>query len=65
LAGAAILLTIGARTLWSAFRIRSGLETVEETVSAARAERTSWVSVVCWAGALSGTPDRAAAARLR
>jgi threonine/homoserine/homoserine lactone efflux protein len=40
LAGAAILLTIGARTQWSAFRIRSGLETAEETVSAARAVRT-------------------------
>ena len=102
LAGAAILLTIGARTLWSAFRIRSGLETAEETVSAARAVRTaivatasnpltilswaaifaaasararfasptrcrawaSWVSVVYWAGAVSGTPDRADRARL-
>jgi threonine/homoserine/homoserine lactone efflux protein len=44
LAGAAILLTIGARTLWSAFRIRSGLETAEETVSAARAVRTAIVA---------------------
>lgn len=44
LAGAAILLTIGARTLWSAFRIRSGLETAEETVSAARAVRTAVVA---------------------
>jgi threonine/homoserine/homoserine lactone efflux protein len=44
LAGAAILLTIGARTLWSAFRIRSGLETAEETVSAARAVRTAVIA---------------------
>jgi threonine/homoserine/homoserine lactone efflux protein len=44
LAGAAILLTIGARTLWSAFRIRSGLETAGETVSAARAVRTALVA---------------------
>lgn len=44
LAGAAILLTIGARTLWSAFRIRSGLETAEETVSPARAVRTALVA---------------------
>lgn len=44
LGGAAILLTIGARTLWSAFRIRSGLETDEETVSAARAVRTAVVA---------------------
>jgi threonine/homoserine/homoserine lactone efflux protein len=44
LAGAAVLLTIGARTLWSAFRIRSGLETAEETVSAARAVRTAVVA---------------------
>ena len=44
LSGAAILLTIGARTLWSAFRIRSGLETAEETVSAARAVLTAVVA---------------------
>jgi threonine/homoserine/homoserine lactone efflux protein len=44
LAGAAVLLAIGARTLWSAFRIRSGLETDEETVSAARAVRTAVVA---------------------
>ena len=44
LAGAAMLLVIGARTLWSAFRIRSGLETDEETVSPARALRTALVA---------------------
>ena len=44
LAGAAVLLTIGGRTLRSAFRIRSGLQTAEETVSAARALRTALVA---------------------
>lgn len=44
LAGAAVLVTIGAGTLWSAFRIRNGLETAEETVSAARALRTALVA---------------------
>ena len=44
LAGAAVLLVIGARTLWTAFRIRAGLETGEETVSPARAFRTSLVA---------------------
>jgi threonine/homoserine/homoserine lactone efflux protein len=33
LAGTAVLLAIGARTLWSAFRVRSGLEAGEETIS--------------------------------
>lgn len=44
LAGAAVLLAIGARTLWSAFRIRSGLETGEETVSPARALLTALIA---------------------
>jgi threonine/homoserine/homoserine lactone efflux protein len=44
LAGAAVLLAIGTRTLWSAFRIRSGLETGEETVSPARALRTALIA---------------------
>lgn len=57
LAGAAVLLVIGARTLWSAFRIRSGLETGEETISAAQALRTALIAtatnpltIVWWAG---------------
>lgn len=56
LAGAALLLVIGARTLWSAFRIRSGLETGEDTISPARALRTSLIAtasnpltIVSWA----------------
>jgi threonine/homoserine/homoserine lactone efflux protein len=44
LLGALVLLALGARTLWSAFRIRSGLETAEETTSVGRALRTSLVA---------------------
>jgi threonine/homoserine/homoserine lactone efflux protein len=46
LAGAAVLLAIGGRTLWSAFRIRSGLETGQETISPARALRTALIATV-------------------
>jgi threonine/homoserine/homoserine lactone efflux protein len=56
LAGAAVLLAIGARTLWAAFRIRSGLETREEIISAGRAFRTALIAtasnpltIVSWA----------------
>jgi putative LysE/RhtB family amino acid efflux pump len=44
LAGAAVLLVIGGRTLWSALRIRTGLEADEETVSPGRALRTSLIA---------------------
>jgi threonine/homoserine/homoserine lactone efflux protein len=44
LLGALVLLLLGARTLWSAFRIRSGLETAEETTSVRGALRTSLVA---------------------
>jgi threonine/homoserine/homoserine lactone efflux protein len=44
LTGAAVLLAIGARTLWAAFRIRTGLETPEEIVSPARAFRTALIA---------------------
>lgn len=44
LAGAAVLLAIGARTLWAAFRIRNGLETREETLSPGRALRTALIA---------------------
>ena len=44
LAGAAMLLAIGARTLWSAVRIRSGLETPGEIISPGRAFRTALVA---------------------
>ena len=56
LAGAAVLLVIGGRTLWSALRIRAGLEVAAETVSAGRALRTSLIAtasnpltIVSWA----------------
>ena len=44
LAGAGLLLAIGARTLWSAVRIRSGLETPAEIISPGRAFRTAMVA---------------------
>ncbi len=44
LAGAAVLLAIGARTLWAAFLIRTGFETLEEIVSPARAFRTALIA---------------------
>ena len=44
LAGAGLLLAIGARTLWSAVRIRSGLETPAEIISPGRAFRTALVA---------------------
>jgi len=44
LAGAGLLLAIGARTLWSAVRIRSGLETPGEIISPGRAFRTALVA---------------------
>jgi len=56
LAGAAVLLAIGARTLWEAFRIRSGLETSEETIAPGRAFRIALIAtasnpltIVSWA----------------
>ncbi len=39
--GAAVLLLRGARTLWSAFRVRSGGEAIEEVASARRAFATA------------------------
>lgn len=56
LAGAAVLLAIGGRTVWSAFRIRTGLETGDETISPVRALRTALIAtasnpltIVSWA----------------
>jgi threonine/homoserine/homoserine lactone efflux protein len=56
LAGAAVLLVIGGRTVWSAFRIRAGLETGEEMISPPRALRTALIAtasnpltIVSWA----------------
>jgi threonine/homoserine/homoserine lactone efflux protein len=44
LIGAAVLVVLGVRTLWSAFRIRAGLETKEETMSVGRALKTSLIA---------------------
>lgn len=44
LLGAAVLVLLGARTLWSAFRIRMGAEVEVEVASPARALRTSLVA---------------------
>jgi putative LysE/RhtB family amino acid efflux pump len=41
LAGAAVLVVLGARTLWSAFRVRSGLEVPSEVAGPRRAFLTS------------------------
>jgi putative LysE/RhtB family amino acid efflux pump len=41
LAGAVVLIVIGGRTLWSAMRVRAGLELDEETISPGRALRTA------------------------
>jgi putative LysE/RhtB family amino acid efflux pump len=56
LAGAAVLLVIGGCTVWSAFRIRAGLETGEEMTSPARALGTALIAtasnpltIVSWA----------------
>ena len=58
LAGTVALLVIGARTLWSAFRIRNGLEASQETISPARALRTALIAGIgcgsfAWFAALS------------
>ena len=44
LAGSAVLLAIGGRTLWAAFRIRAGMETGDETASPAKALRTALIA---------------------
>ena len=41
LTGAALLVFLGVRTLWSAFRVRSGLEATDEVASPRRAFMTS------------------------
>src|SRR3954452_22171400 len=41
LIGAAVLVTLGVRTIWSAFRVRSGLEATDEVASPRKAFLTS------------------------
>ncbi len=57
LVGAAVLLGLGARTLWSAFRVRAGAETPAELASPLRALRVSLaatasnpLTIASWAG---------------
>jgi len=76
LAGAAVLLWLGARTLWTAWRVRLGAELPEETLSPRAALRTGLVAtasnpltIASWAavfGAASagGASDGAASAVL-
>lgn len=44
LVGTGVLLYLGIRTLWSAFRIRQGMESTDEVDSVGRALRTSMVA---------------------
>ncbi len=72
LLGAAVLATIGARTLWSAFRVRLGGESEEEVATPRRAFLTSLaatasnpLTIATWAaifGAASTATDAASSA---
>jgi putative LysE/RhtB family amino acid efflux pump len=74
LLGGAVLVVIGARTLWSAWRIRAGFETADEVTSPGRAFTTgvaatasnpltiaSWAAIFA-AASVSETADSLAAA---
>jgi threonine/homoserine/homoserine lactone efflux protein len=61
LVGTAVLLGLGARTLWSAFRVRAGGETQAELASPRRALRVSLaatasnpLTIASWAAMLTG-----------
>ncbi|MGH8829127.1 MAG: LysE family translocator [Jiangellaceae bacterium] len=54
--GAAVLILIGARTLWSAWRVRAGLETGDDVISVRRAFATGFgatasnpLTILSWA----------------
>lgn len=62
LIGSAVLITLGIRTLWSAVRIRQGMEIPEEVESAGRALRTALVAtasnpltIASWAAVFTAT----------
>jgi threonine/homoserine/homoserine lactone efflux protein len=62
LVGAAVLLWLGGRTLWSALRVRSGMEIATEVASARAALRTSSVAtasnpltIASWAAIFAAT----------
>ncbi|MDA8322805.1 MAG: LysE family transporter [Actinomycetota bacterium] len=70
LAGAAVLLAVGARTLWSAFRIRGGSEADEEVISPSRAFRTAAIAtasnpltIVSWTAIFAAASTAAHIAR--
>jgi putative LysE/RhtB family amino acid efflux pump len=72
--GAAVLVLIGGRTLWSAWRVRAGLETIDDVVSVRRAFATGFgatasnpLTIVSWAAifaaaSVSGTASTPAGA---
>jgi putative LysE/RhtB family amino acid efflux pump len=77
LVGAAVLILLGARTLWSAFRVRSGFEAEAEVATPGTAFRTSlaatasnpmtiasWAAIFAAASAASLASTAAAAALL-
>lgn len=68
-AGAAVLLVLGARTLWSAFRVRTGGEAAEEVASARRAFATALaatasnpLTIASWAAVFAAASTAGAAA---
>lgn len=67
--GAVVLLALGARTVWSAFRVRTGGETVEEVASARRAFATALaatasnpLTIASWAAVFAAASTAGAAA---
>jgi threonine/homoserine/homoserine lactone efflux protein len=74
LLGGAVLVVIGTRTLWSAWRVRSGLETADDVTSPGRAFATGFaatasnpLTIASWAAifaaaSVSGTADSLAGA---
>jgi putative LysE/RhtB family amino acid efflux pump len=69
LVGAAVLIGIGARTLWSAFRVRSGGESADEVASPRRAFLTTLaatasnpLTIASWAAIFAAASSAGAAA---
>ena len=69
LVGAAVLIVIGARTLWSAFRVRAGGESADEVASPRRAFLTTLaatasnpLTIASWAAIFAAASSAGAAA---
>jgi putative LysE/RhtB family amino acid efflux pump len=69
IAGAVVLVGLGARTLWSAFRVRAGMETESEVATPRRAFLTSLVAtasnpstIASWAAIFAAATTAGAAA---